>query len=130
MAAIRELWGSIPILGVCLGHQALGAALGGSVGRAVPLHGKSSQVRHDGSALFAGVASPFRAGRYHSLVVHREGLPAELIVSAWTDDGIIMALRHRDHATFGVQFHPESILTQDGKTLLANFLKLAGEVPP
>ena len=129
MAAIRELTGAIPILGVCLGHQALGAALGGTVGRAAPLHGKSSPVEHDGSVLFAGVASPFRAGRYHSLVVHREGLPPELVVSAWTEDGIIMALRHREHPTFGVQFHPESILTQDGKTLLANFLKLAGEVP-
>jgi anthranilate synthase/aminodeoxychorismate synthase-like glutamine amidotransferase len=130
MAVIRELSGEIPILGVCLGHQALGAALGGVVGRAVPLHGKSSTVRHDGSALYAGVANPFRAGRYHSLVVKPDGLPAELIRSAWTDDGIIMGLRHREHPTFGVQFHPESILTQDGKALLGNFLRLAGEVRP
>jgi anthranilate synthase component 2 len=128
MSVIRELGGEIPILGVCLGHQALGAALGGRVGRAVPLHGKSSAVRHDGSELFAGVANPFRAGRYHSLVVHGEGLPTELAVTAWTEDGIVMGLRHRTHPTFGVQFHPESILTQDGRVLLANFLRIAREV--
>jgi anthranilate synthase component 2 len=128
MSVIRDLTGELPILGVCLGHQALGAALGGKVGRAVPLHGKSSTVRHDESELFAGVSNPFRAGRYHSLVVHREGLPPELAVTAWTDDGIVMGLRHRAHPTFGVQFHPESILTQDGRILLGNFLRIAKEV--
>jgi anthranilate synthase/aminodeoxychorismate synthase-like glutamine amidotransferase len=129
MEVIQKLTGKVPILGVCLGHQALGAALGGKVGRAFPLHGKSSLVRHDGSALFRGVANPFLAGRYHSLVVEPEGLPRELVVTAHTDSGIIMGLRHREHDTYGVQFHPESILTQDGKTLLLNFLKVCREVP-
>jgi anthranilate synthase/aminodeoxychorismate synthase-like glutamine amidotransferase len=136
MDVIRQLSGEIPILGVCLGHQALGAAFGGKVGRTVPLHGKSSLVRHDGSALFARVSNPFRAGRYHSLVVEPERLPDELVVTARTENstrngtgnGIVMALRHREHATYGVQFHPESILTEDGKVLLLNFLKLSGEV--
>ena len=129
MAVCRELTGEVPILGVCLGHQALGAAFGGNVGRVAPLHGKSSLVRHDSSRLFAGVANPFRAGRYHSLVVHAEGLPSTLEVTARTDDGIVMGLRHVQADTYGVQFHPESILTQDGKVLLGNFLRLAGEVP-
>src|SRR5262245_49108280 len=127
MQVIRELTSVTPILGVCLGHQALGAAFGGRVGRTHPLHGKSSPVRHDGSLIFEGVSNPFRAGRYHSLVVEPEGLPAELVVTARTENGIIMGLRHRDHDTFGVQFHPESILTQDGKALLSNFLRRAGE---
>ena len=129
MAVIRELSGEIPILGVCLGHQALGAALGGRVSRTTPLHGKSSLVRHDASDIFQGVTNPFRAGRYHSLVVEPDELPHPLLVSARTDDGIIMALRHRDQPTFGVQFHPESILTQDGRVLLGNFLRIAKEVP-
>jgi anthranilate synthase/aminodeoxychorismate synthase-like glutamine amidotransferase len=128
MATITELSGALPILGVCLGHQSLGAALGGKIARTVPLHGKSSMVQHDGSRLFEGVPNPFRAGRYHSLIVEKEGLPASLQVAAWTDDGIVMALRHAEHPTFGVQFHPESILTQDGRRLLQNFLRLAGEV--
>jgi anthranilate synthase/aminodeoxychorismate synthase-like glutamine amidotransferase len=128
MAVCRELTGEVPILGVCLGHQALGAAFGGKVSRATPLHGKSSLVRHDASRLFEGVANPFRAGRYHSLVVEPERLPAVLEVTARTEDGIVMGLRHREADTHGVQFHPESILTQDGKVLLGNFLRLAGEV--
>ena len=129
MEVIRKLTGNVPILGVCLGHQALGAALGGRVGRTFPLHGKSSLVRHDESVIFQGVANPFRAGRYHSLVVEPEGLPGELIVTARTEEaGIIMGLRHREHHTYGVQFHPESILTQDGQELLLNFLKICGEV--
>lgn len=128
MEVIRKLTGNVPILGVCLGHQALGAALGGKVGRTFPLHGKSSLVRHDESALFRGVANPFRAGRYHSLVVEPEGLPKDLVVTARTETGIIMGLRHEVHDTYGVQFHPESILTQDGKILLLNFLKLCREV--
>ena len=129
IAVIRELSGLIPILGVCLGHQALGAAFGGKIGRTTPLHGKSSLVRHDSSEIFAGLANPLRVGRYHSLVVEPEGLPRELRVTAKTDEGIVMGLRHKEHATFGVQFHPESILTQDGKTLLRNFLRIAKEVP-
>jgi len=130
MQVIKELSGKIPILGVCLGHQALGASFGGRIGRTRPLHGKWSLVLHDGGALFEGMPSPFRAGRYHSLVVEPNGLPGELVVTARTDDGIIMGLRHTEHPTFGVQFHPESILTPDGKVLLGNFLRLAGEVTP
>jgi anthranilate synthase component 2 len=125
---IRELSGEIPILGVCLGHQAIGAAFGGRVGRTTPLHGKSSPVHHDESRLFAAVKNPFEAGRYHSLAVERNALPEVLRVTAHTQDGTIMGLRHERHQTFGVQFHPESILTLDGKTLLRNFLQLAGEV--
>ena len=128
MAVIRELSGKIPILGVCLGHQALGAALGGKIARTKPLHGKSSPVHHDGSSLFHGMANPFTAGRYHSLVVEKEGLPRELVVSARTEDGIVMGLRHEDHPSFGVQFHPESILTTGGKILLGNYLRLCGEI--
>jgi anthranilate synthase/aminodeoxychorismate synthase-like glutamine amidotransferase len=128
MDAIRAYSGRIPILGVCLGHQALGAAMGGRVGRTHPLHGKSSIVRHDGSRLFHGVPNPFRAGRYHSLVVAAEGLPEALQITAWTEEGIVMGLRHREHPTYGVQFHPESILTTGGRTLLGNFLKECGEI--
>ena len=128
VAAIRELSGTIPILGVCLGHQALGAAFGGRIGRTRPIHGKASLVHHDGSALFRGVATPFEAGRYHSLIVEREGLPRELLVTATTETGIIMGLRHERHDTYGVQFHPESILTQGGKILLGNFLRMAKEI--
>jgi anthranilate synthase/aminodeoxychorismate synthase-like glutamine amidotransferase len=127
LEVLRRLSGSTPILGVCLGHQALGYVLGGRVGRTFPLHGKASEVHHDGSILYGGVPSPFRAGRYHSLVVEQEGLPAVLQVNARTAGGIVMGLSHREHPTFGVQFHPESILTAGGKTLLANFLELCGE---
>jgi len=120
---IRELGGTIPILGVCLGHQAIGEAFGGTVSRAgLPVHGKTSQVHHDGRTIFAGIESPFTATRYHSLLVERENLPACLEVSAWTEDGLIMGLRHREWPTEGVQFHPESILTGAGKRLLRNFL--------
>jgi anthranilate synthase/aminodeoxychorismate synthase-like glutamine amidotransferase len=127
MDVCRELSGKVPILGVCLGHQSLGAAFGGRIARTPPLHGKASAVRHDGGQLFAGVASPFRAGRYHSLIVEADGLPPALVVTARTEGGIIMGLRHREHDTYGVQFHPESILTEGGKTLLGNFLALSGE---
>ena len=123
LAVIRELGGRVPILGVCLGHQAIGEAYGGRVVRAPELrHGKASAVRHDGQGVLQGLNNPFQAIRYHSLVVGREGLPDCLEVSAWTDDGLIMGLRHRDHEVEGVQFHPESILTEGGHRLLANFL--------
>jgi anthranilate synthase/aminodeoxychorismate synthase-like glutamine amidotransferase len=120
---IQELGGAIPILGVCLGHQAIGEAFGGTVSRAgLPVHGKTSQVHHDGRTIFAGIESPFTATRYHSLLVEREKLPACLEISAWTEDGLIMGLRHKDGPIEGVQFHPESILTGAGKRLLGNFL--------
>ncbi len=116
----------IPLLGVCLGHQALAAFHGGVVERAPePRHGKSSLVRHDGSTLFQGLSSPFEAGRYHSLVVREEGLPPELAVTARSEDGLVMALAHRARPVFGVQFHPESVLTPEGERLLANFLGVA-----
>jgi anthranilate synthase component II len=122
VAAIRELSGTMPILGVCLGHQALAEAFGGRVVRHRPVHGKTSEVHHDGGAPFDGLPERFEATRYHSLVVEQGSLPSELQVSAWTDDGVIMGLRHRRQPTYGVQFHPESVLTVEGKPLLRNFL--------
>jgi anthranilate synthase/aminodeoxychorismate synthase-like glutamine amidotransferase len=122
---IQRFSGRIPLLGVCLGHQAIGQAFGGRVIRAPELmHGKASEVSHDGKTIFAGLTDRFLAGRYHSLIVEKESLPACLEVSAQTKDGIIMGLRHRELNVEGVQFHPESILTSEGKQLLANFLKL------
>jgi anthranilate synthase/aminodeoxychorismate synthase-like glutamine amidotransferase len=113
----------VPILGVCLGHQSIGQAFGARVVRArAPVHGKAEEILHDKSALFRGAPRPLLAGRYHSLVVEEKSLPKEMIVSARTRDGIVMAVRHRKLPVFGVQFHPESILTPDGQTLLANFL--------
>jgi len=113
----------VPILGVCLGHQSIGQAFGGRVVRArAPVHGKAEEIVHDKSALFRGAPRPLLAGRYHSLVVDEKSLPREIVVSARTRDGIVMAVRHRKLPVFGVQFHPESILTPDGQTLLANFL--------
>ncbi len=124
---IREFGPSLPILGVCLGHQAIAAALGGAVIRAPePVHGRTSSVFHDGTGLFAHLPNPFRAARYHSLIVDEGTLPNDLIVTARTKDGIPMALRHQTWPLFGVQFHPESVLTQQGRQLLANFLNLAG----
>jgi len=121
-AAIRYFTGKMPVLGVCLGHQCLGAVYGGTVSRAPRLmHGKVSRIHHDGRGLFQHLPSPFEAMRYHSLIV-AEPLPAELELTAFTTDGEVMGLRHRTHPTFGVQFHPESILTQHGKKLLQNFL--------
>jgi anthranilate synthase/aminodeoxychorismate synthase-like glutamine amidotransferase len=122
---IRRAAGRVPVLGVCLGHQALGQAFGGRVVRAPRLmHGKTSEIHHDGRSLFAGLPLPFTATRYHSLVVARETVPECLEVSAWTEDGVVMGLRHRQHALEGVQFHPESILTAVGRDLLRNFLAL------
>jgi anthranilate synthase/aminodeoxychorismate synthase-like glutamine amidotransferase len=122
---IKRFAGKIPLLGVCLGHQSIGQAFGGKVVRAPELmHGKASDVHHDGKTIFAGLGDQFRAGRYHSLIVEKESLPSCLEISARTADDIIMGLRHRELKVEGVQFHPESILTSDGKQLLANFLKL------
>ena len=130
LSAIRELAGALPILGVCLGHQAIGQAFGGKVIRNHRIvHGKSSPVRHRGDGLYAGVPSPFQAGRYHSLVVERRTLPRALAVTSWTDDGEIMGLRHRTLDVEGVQFHPESILTAEGKRLLGNWLARLGAGP-
>jgi anthranilate synthase/aminodeoxychorismate synthase-like glutamine amidotransferase len=123
--AILELSPTIPMLGVCLGHQAIAAAFGASVVRAAELrHGKASPVEHDGRDLFEGLSSPFDAGRYHSLVARRSSLPRELRVTAWTPDGTVMGLRHVDRPLFGVQFHPESVLTPEGNGLLSNFLRI------
>jgi anthranilate synthase/aminodeoxychorismate synthase-like glutamine amidotransferase len=117
----------VPLLGVCLGHQAIGQAFGGQVVRAPePVHGKVWEMHHRGSDVFAGLPNPFRATRYHSLVVDRDTLPAELEATAWTDDGLIMGLAHRSKPVWGVQFHPESIASQHGHDLLRNFLSLAG----
>jgi anthranilate synthase/aminodeoxychorismate synthase-like glutamine amidotransferase len=129
MDLFRRFTGKLPILGVCLGHQALGAAFGGKVVRAPHLmHGKTSQVTHDGKTIFRDLQSPFTATRYHSLIVEERGLPAELEVSAWTTepDGsrTIMGLRHRKYPVEGVQFHPESVLTSEGKKLVSNFLNM------
>ena len=124
---IKEAAGKVPLLGVCLGHQAIGQAFGGKVVRAPhPMHGKTSQVTHDGRDLFAGIPSPFTATRYHSLVVERASFPAALEISAESaDDHLVMALRHRTHPIFGVQFHPESIASEHGHKLLGNFLAVA-----
>ena len=122
---IKRFAGKIPLLGVCLGHQSIGQAFGGKVIRAPELmHGKASEVAHDGKTIFAGLKDRFLAGRYHSLIVERESLPSCLEISAEAGNDIIMGLRHRELKVEGVQFHPESILTSDGKQLLANFLKL------
>lgn len=123
LAVIQHFAGKIPILGVCLGHQSIGQAFGGQVLRADRLmHGKTSMVNHDGKTIFAGIPSPFRAARYHSLIVEERTLPDVLEVSARTEKGEIMAFRHRQYAIEGVQFHPESIITEHGKQLLQNFL--------
>jgi len=123
LAAIKHFAGRIPILGVCLGHQAIGQAFGGRVVRAGrPMHGKTSLVYHDGTGIYRGLPNPFAAARYHSLLVERETLPDCLAITAQTGQGEIMGLRHREYPVEGVQFHPESILTMVGKKLLANFL--------
>jgi anthranilate synthase/aminodeoxychorismate synthase-like glutamine amidotransferase len=125
LKVIEHFAGRLPILGVCLGHQAMGQAFGGKIIRAPELmHGKASEICHDGKSIFAGLEAHVRAGRYHSLIVDRETLPACLEISALTTDNVIMGLRHREMKVEGVQFHPESILTVDGKKLLANFLRL------
>ena len=123
LAAIRAFAGKLPILGVCLGHQAIGLAFGGKVVRAKRLmHGKTSRVKHDGRGLYFGAPNPLVATRYHSLVVDEKSLPACLEPTSRSDDGVLMGLRHREHKVFGVQFHPESVMTPDGPLMLRNFL--------
>ncbi len=127
-AVIQRLSGKIPILGVCLGHQCIGEVFGGNIVRAERLvHGKTSAVIHTGRGIFLDIDNPFQATRYHSLLVERESLPDVLQIMAWTPENEIMAIRHKDHETWGVQFHPESILTSCGKDLLRNFLRLVPE---
>jgi len=131
LALIERFHARVPILGVCLGHQAIGQAFGGTVARAGrQMHGKTSAIAHDGRGVFRGLPARFEATRYHSLVVLEAGLPADLEITARAEDGEIMGLRHRRHPVEGVQFHPESILTTQGKALLANFLELCSVAAP
>lgn len=126
LGLIEAAAGCVPLLGVCLGHQAIGQVFGASVVAApVPVHGKTSPIRHDGSGLFEGLPSPFRATRYHSLIVARDTLPPALAANAWSEDGLVMGMQHRTLPIFGVQFHPESIASEHGHDLLANFLAIA-----
>ena len=125
VAAIRHFSGRVPLLGVCLGHQSIGAAFGGRVVRSATLmHGKTSPIYHDGKGLFSRLPNPFEATRYHSLIVERASLPVCLVVTAWVEEGEIMGLAHRDLQVWGVQFHPESILTVGGMDILRNFLEM------
>lgn len=125
---IKRMSGRIPVLGVCLGHQSLGVAFGATVSNAKRImHGKVSQVRHDGQGIFKGMSNPFQAGRYHSLAVLKETLPPELVANAFSEDDEIMGMQHVSHLTFGVQFHPESVLTPTGKRLLRNFLDIVAD---
>jgi anthranilate synthase/aminodeoxychorismate synthase-like glutamine amidotransferase len=125
VALVRELGGRIPLLGVCLGHQAVARAYGGRLVRSPsPTHGRASAVHHGGQGILAGLPNPFAGGRYHSLSVDPEGIPSDLEVTAWTEAGEVMAIRHRKHPVWGVQFHPESVLTQGGHRLLGAFLEL------
>jgi anthranilate synthase/aminodeoxychorismate synthase-like glutamine amidotransferase len=123
---LDQLPAATPVLGVCLGHQAIGVEYGGTVDRTAPVHGKASLVFHEGDELYAGVSDPFEAGRYHSLVVMRKDLPGSLRLTAWTQDGLVMGTKHRDLPRYGVQFHPESILTPEGPVIVKNFLTLVG----
>lgn len=127
LPAIKALSGEIPLLGVCLGHQAIGATFGGTVLRAgLPLHGQATPISHDGQGLFAGLPSPMQVGRYHSLIVTSQpGMERQLTIDARSTEGEIMALSHKEHPTWGIQFHPESVLTENGHALFANFLELA-----
>lgn len=130
MQVIRHFAGKIPVLGVCLGHQSIGQVFGGTVKRAPDVvHGKTSQIHHDGRTLFEGIDNPFTATRYHSLIIEKESLPDSLEVSAWTEDGMIMGVRHKQYPIEGLQFHPESILTDSGMQILKNFLGLREKQP-
>ncbi len=120
---MRHFGGKIPILGVCLGHQCIGYAYGSKIGRTLPVHGKTSIIHHDGKTIYQGLPNPFSATRYHSLIIEAEGLPSCLKVTAKTSEGIIMGVRHRDYVVEGIQFHPESILTEVGHDILTNFLR-------
>jgi len=131
LEVVRQLQGRLPLLGVCLGHQCIGEAYGGRVIRArEPMHGRTSEIMHDGRGIFRGLPNPFTVTRYHSLLVASEGLPEALQVTARTDDGLIMGLRHREQLVVGVQFHPEAILTEHGHHMLRNFLDLANGRAP
>ncbi len=131
LSLVKKAAGRVPILGVCLGHQAIGQGFGGRVVRAHRvMHGKTSPVLHEGDGIFEGLPSPFRATRYHSLILERKSLPSEVAMTAFTEDGIVMGIRHVKHPVFGVQFHPESIASEHGHDLLANFLRLAREANP
>ncbi|MEP6973111.1 MAG: aminodeoxychorismate/anthranilate synthase component II [Actinomycetota bacterium] len=123
-ALLETLPPETPVLGVCLGHQALGVSCGGAVDRTTPVHGKASMIFHEGKGIFEGLSNPFEAGRYHSLVLLRDQLPDQLELTAWTEDGLVMAAQHRTLPRFGVQFHPESILTPEGPKMVENFLAL------
>ncbi len=123
MAVIERFSGKLPILGVCLGHQVIGQVFGGKIVRALPVHGKISEVYHNEKTVFRGIKNPFVATRYHSLIIERESMPSCLEISAETSDGIVMGVRHKEYAVEGVQFHPESILTGEGKKIRDNFLK-------
>jgi para-aminobenzoate synthetase component 2 len=128
MDMVMACAGRVPLFGVCLGHQAIGAVFGGVVSRAPELlHGKTSMVHHTGAGVLAGLPNPFRATRYHSLAVERDSVPVELEITGWTDTGVVMALRHREHDIEGVQFHPESVLTEGGHLMLANWLVRCGD---
>lgn len=125
---VKRLGETVPIFGVCLGHQTIGAAYGGDIVRApVPVHGKLSKIKHSGEGVLRGINAPFDATRYHSLVVKRESMPSDLAVTAETDDGLVMAMSHKKHPAHGVQFHPESIASEHGQTILKNFLDLAAK---
>jgi anthranilate synthase component 2 len=131
LEVVRQCWNAIPVLGVCLGHQVIVEALGGRIVRApVPIHGRTSLVWHEGHGVFAGLPSPFTVCRYHSLIAAKESLPDALEICGSTDDGLVMAVQHREFPVVGVQFHPESVLTEHGYELLANFLRLAGIAVP
>jgi len=123
MDIIKDLSGTIPILGVCLGHQAVGQVFGGRIVRTKPVHGKTSDIYHNEKGVFQGVKNPFTATRYHSLIIDRDSIPACLEITAETEDGIVMGIKHKDYSVYGVQFHPESILTGEGMKILRNFLQ-------
>jgi anthranilate synthase component II len=127
LEVIRQAAGKVPLFGVCLGHQAIGQVFGGKVVRAMPMHGKTSRIHHDGKGLFRGINGPVEVTRYHSLVVEAGSLPADLIATARSEDGLVMALQHRAKPIYGVQFHPESIATSQGAQICRNFLTLARE---